>query len=106
MQLFDPAMANTYVWQVADPKSQKTSYSACKSQTPPPNAVHGHPLGKYDSDGLYWTFVPMAGEEDPRSPRSSRFSKHPLAEEEQRKAVKEKVWGRLDSFGSYKETEF
>jgi hypothetical protein len=48
----------------------------------------------------------MAGEEDPISSRSGRYSKHPLAEQEQRQAVKEKVWGRLDSFGSYKETEF
>lgn len=106
MQLFDPAMAGTYVWQVAEPKSQKTSYSACKSQMPPPNAVHGHPLGKYDSDGCYWSFCPNAGDEDPNSARSSRYAKHPLAEIEKQAAIKQKVWGSLNSFGSYKETDF
>ena len=106
MKLFDPTMAGTYVWQVAEPKSQKSSYSATRSESPPPNAVHGHPMGKYDSDGMYWTFCPLAGDEDPNSPRSSRFVKHPFAEEERRQSVKEKVWGKLDSFGSYKETEF
>ena len=106
MKLFDPTMAGTFVWQVADPKSQKSSCSASRSETPPPNAVHGYPMGKYDSDGLYWTFCPNAGEEDPSSLRSSKFVKHPFAEEERRQAVKAKVWGTLDSFGSYKETEF
>ena len=106
MKLFAPEHAGKHVWQVADAKTRSVSYTANNSTSPPPDAVHGHPLGKYDTDGLYWTFVPMAGEEDPRSPRSGRYSKHPLAQEEQRRAVKEKVWGRLDSFGSYKETEF
>jgi hypothetical protein len=106
MKLFDPTMATTYVWQVADPKSSKSSYSASKTQTPPPNAVYGHPIGRYDSDGLFWTYCPNAGEEDPNSPRSSRFVKHPHAEEERRAAVKAKVWGSVSSMGSYKETEF
>jgi hypothetical protein len=63
-------------------------------------------LGRYDSDGCYWTFCPNAGDEDPDSPRSSRFAKHPMADREQRNAVKEKVWGSLSSMGSYKETDF
>lgn len=106
MKLFDPSKANSYIWQVADPKGGKSSYSGTSSDIPPPNAVYGHPIGRYDGDGLYWTFCPNAGDEDPNSPRSSRFAKHPMAEEERRAAVKEKVWGKLSSMGSYKETEF
>jgi hypothetical protein len=106
MKLYAPELAGTYVWQVADPKSSKTSFAPSKSQTPPPNCSYGHPLGRYDSEGRYWTFCPNAAEEDPNNPKSSRFVKHPLAEQEYMIAVKEKVWGRLDSFGSYRETEF
>jgi hypothetical protein len=106
MKLFDPSKAGSYIWQVAEPKTSKTSYSGTNAHVPPPNAVYGHPIGRYDSDGLFWTFCPNAGEEDPNSPRSSRFAKHPQAEEERRAAVKAKVWGSLNSMGSYKETEF
>jgi len=48
----------------------------------------------------------MTGNEDPNSPLSSRFAKHPLAEQEKAQAIKEKVWGSLNAFGSYKETDF
>lgn len=106
MKLFAPQHSGKYVWQCADSKSRSIQYVAINSTTPPPEACHGHPVGRYDSDGLFWTFCPNAGDEDPNSPRSSKFVKHPLAEEEQRKAVKEKVWGKLSSRGSYKETEF
>lgn len=106
MDLYSPEFAGMTVWAVADPKSSKGSYTATKGTTPPPNASYGHPIGRYDSDGLFWTFCPNAGEEDSNSPRSSRFARHPHAIDEQRAAVKEKVWGNLKSFGSYKETEF
>jgi hypothetical protein len=106
MKIYAPELSGTYVWQVADPKSSKTSFAPSKSMNPPPNCCYGHPLGRYDSDGCYWTFCPNAGEEDPHSPRSSRFVKHPIADREQRNAVKDKVWGSLSSMGSYKETDF
>lgn len=106
MKLYAPEFAGTYVWQIADSKSSKVSFAPSKSLSPPPNVVYGHPLGKYDSDGCYWTFCPNAGDEATNSPKASRFAKHPLAEQERAVAVKEKVWGRINSFGSYKETEF
>jgi len=106
MKLYAPEFAGMYIWATADPKSNKASYSPSKSTTPPPNAAHGHPIGRFDSDGCYWTFVPMTGNEDPSSPLSSRFAKHPGAEQEKNAAIKAKVWGSLDSFGSYKETTF
>lgn len=106
MKLYAPEFAGMYIWATADPKSSKASYSPSKSTTPPPNAAHGHPIGRFDSDGCYWTFVPMTGNEDPTSPLSSRFAKHPGAEQEKNAAIKKQVWGSLDSFGSYKETEF
>jgi hypothetical protein len=106
MQLYAPENAGKYVWQCADAKTRAVTYTANNCQSPPPDAAYGHPIGRYDSDGVFWTFCPNAAEEDPNSPRSSRFAKHPLGEEEQRKAVKEKVWGKLSSMGSYKETEF
>ena len=71
MDLYSPEFAGMTVWAVADPKSSKGSYTATKGTTPPPNASYGHPIGRYDSDGLFWTFCPNAGEEDPNSPRSS-----------------------------------
>ena len=106
MQLYAPEHAGKYVWQCADAKTRAVSYTAINSTSPPPDAAYGHPIGRYDTDGLFWTFCPNAGDEDPNSPRSSKFVRHPLAIEEQRAAVKEKVWGNLKSFGSYKETEF
>jgi len=106
MKLYAPEFAGMYIWATADPKSSKASYAPSKSTTPPPNAVHGHPIGRFDSDGCYWTFVPMTSDEDPNSPLSSRFAKHPGADLEKNAAIKQKVWGSLNSFGSYKETEF
>jgi hypothetical protein len=55
MKLFAPEHAGKHVWQVADAKTRSVSYTANNSTSPPPDAVHGHPLGKYDSDGLYWS---------------------------------------------------
>lgn len=106
MKLYAPEFAEMYVWAIADPKSSKASFAPSKSTTPPPNAVHGHPIGRFDSDGCYWTFVPLTGNEDPSSPLSSKFVKHPGADQEMQAAIKAKVWGSLNSFGSYKETEF
>ena len=106
MKLYAPEFAGMYIWATADPKSSKASYAPSKSTTPPPNAVHGHPLGRFDSDGCYWTFVPMTGDEDPNSLLSSKFVQHPQSKLEQTAAIKAKVWGSLNSFGSYKETEF
>jgi len=106
MKLYAPEFAGMYIWATADPKSSKASYSPSKSTTAPPNAVHGHPLGRFDSDGCYWTFVPMTGNEDPSSPLSSRFAKHPMAEIEKARLQKEQYQKSLVSFGSYKETEF
>lgn len=106
MKLYAPEFADMYVWATADPKSSKASFAPSKSTTPPPNAVHGHPIGRFDSDGCYWTFVPLTGNEDPSSPLSSKFVKHPGADQEMQAAIKAKVWGSLNSFGSYKETEF
>jgi len=106
MKLYAPEFAGMYIWATADPKSSKPSYSPSKSTTAPPNAVHGHPLGRFDSDGCYWTFVPMTGNEDPNSPLSSRFAKHPMAEIEKARLQKEQYQKSLVSFGSYKETEF
>lgn len=106
MKLYAPEFAGMYVWATADPKSSKASFAPSKSTTPPPNAVHGHPLGRFDSDGCYWTHVPMTGNEDPTNPLSSKFVKHPLADQEMQAAIKAKVWGSLNSFGSYKETDF
>ena len=106
MKLYAPEYAGMTVWAVADPKSGKGAFTATKGSSPPPNASYGHPIGRDDSDGLYWTFCPNAGEEDPNSPRSSRYVKHPYGTEEQRAAIKAKAWGNLSSMGSYKETEF
>jgi hypothetical protein len=106
MKPYAPEFAGMYVWATADPKSSKASYAPSKSTNAPPNAVHGHPIGRFDSDGCYWTFIPMTGNEDPTSPLSSKFVKHPLADQEMQAAIKAKVWGSLNSFGSYKETEF
>jgi len=106
VKLYAPEYAGMTVWAVADPKSGKGAFTATKGSSPPPNASYGHPIGRFDSDGLYWTFCPNAGVEDPTSPMSSRYAPHPHSVEEQRSAVKEKVWGSLKSFGSYKETDF
>jgi hypothetical protein len=106
MNLYAPELAGTYIWQVADPKSSKVSFAPSKSLNPPPNVAYGHPLGKYDSDGCYWTFCPNAGEDADGGPKGSRFAKHPFSEKEKAQAIKEKVWGRINSFGSNKETEF
>lgn len=106
MKLYSPEHAGKYVWQCVDSKTRAVTYTANNCTSPPPDAAYGHPVGRYDGDGLYWTFCPNAGDEDPNSPRSSRFAKHPMAEEERRAAVKAKVWGSLNSMGSYKETEF
>ena len=48
----------------------------------------------------------MTGDEDPSSLLSSKFVQHPQSKVEQTAAIKAKVWGSLNSFGSYKETEF
>lgn len=106
MKLYQPDFAGMTVWSVADPKSNKGSYTATRGTSPPPNASYGHPIGRYDSDGAYWTYCPNAGEEDPNSPRAARWVKHPHAADEQRAAIKEKAWGKLSSMGSYRETEF
>jgi len=106
MKLYAPEHAGKYVWQCADAKTRAVSYTAINSTSPPPDAAYGHPLGRYDGDGCYWTYIPNAGEEDPKSPRSARFAKHPTAEQEMQAAIKAKVWGSLNSFGSYRETEF
>ena len=106
MKLYASEYAGMTVWAVAEPKSGKGAYTATKGNTPPPHASYGHPIGRYDSDGTYWTFCPNAGEEDPNSPRSSRYAKHPHGADEQRAAIKAKAWGNLSSMGSYKETEF
>ena len=106
MQLYAPENAGKYVWQCADSKTRAVTYTANSSTSPPPDAAYGHPIGRYDSDGVFWTFCPNAGDEDPNSPRASRFAKHPHSEDDRRQAVKEKVWGKLSSMGSYKETEF
>ena len=49
MKLFAPEHAGKHVWQVADAKTRSVSYTANNSTSPPPDAVHGHPLGKYDT---------------------------------------------------------
>ena len=106
MKLYQPEFAGMTVWSVADPKSSKGTYTATRGTSPPPNASYGHPIGRYDSEGRYWTFCPNVGVEDPNSPQSSRWCKHPGADDERRKAIKEKAWGNLNSMGSYKETDF
>ena len=106
MKLYQPEFAGMTVWSVADPKSSKGTYTATRGTSPPPNASHGHPIGRYDSEGSYWTFCPNAGAEDPNSPQSSCYVKHPHAIDEQRQAIKAKAWGNLSSMCSYKETEF
>lgn len=106
MKLYQPEFAGMTVWQVADPKTSKGAFTATRGTAPPPNASYGHPIGRFDADGVYWTFCPNAGDEDPNSPRSSRYVKHPHALEEQRIAVRSKAWGNLSSMGSYKETQF
>ena len=106
MKLYQPEFAGMTVWSVADPKSNKGTYTATRGTAPPPNASYGHPIGRYDSEGSYWTFCPNVGVEDPNSPQSSRWCKHPGADDERRKAIKEKAWGNLNSMGSYKETDF
>ena len=106
MKLYAPEFSGMHVWQVGDAKSSKTTYTASRSNSPPPNVTYGHPVGRYDSEGLFWTFIPMTGDEDPNSPLSSRFQKHPHADREYMEALKGKQQSRLDSFGSYKETEF
>jgi hypothetical protein len=59
MKLYAPEYAGMTVWAVAEPKSGKGAYTATKGNTPPPNASYGHPIGRYDSDGTYWTFCPQ-----------------------------------------------
>lgn len=106
MKLYAPEHAGKNVWQCADAKTRAVNYTTTNSDTPPMDAAYPHPMGRYDSDGCYWTFCPNANDEDPNSLRSAKYVKHPLSEIERQAAIKAKVWGTLNSFGSYKETEF
>ena len=78
MKLYSPDAKGKYVWQVADSKTRAISYTVTSSRTPPADACYGHPMGKYDDSGLYCTFCPNVGADDPKSPLAARYVLHQI----------------------------
>ena len=64
----------------------------CSSDLPPADACYGHPMGKYDDSGLYCTFCPNVGADDPKSPLAARYVLHPYAAVERDRADRERMW--------------
>lgn len=95
MKLYQPDAKGKYVWQVSDEKTRQVSYSVTTSRTPPPNACYGHPMGKYDDQGVYMTFCPNVGADDPKSPLAARYVVHPFAGSERDHADKERLWRQI-----------
>lgn len=95
MKLYAPENKGKYVWQTADAKTKQVSYSVTTTRTAPPDAAYGHPMGKYDDQGLYMTFCPNVGADDPKSPLAARYVVHPLAASERDKADKERLWSHI-----------
>lgn len=95
MKLFAPESKGMYVWQVADPKSRAVSYFTTSSRQPPNDACYGHPMGKYDDQGLYSTFCPNVGADDPKSPLAARYVVHPMAAAERDKSERERLWRQI-----------
>ena len=92
MKLYSPDAKGKYVWQVSDDKTRQISYSLTNSRTAPPNACYGHPMGKYDDQGMYCTFCPNVGADDPKSPVAARYVVHPMATVERDRAQREHMW--------------
>jgi len=92
MKLYSPDAKGKYVWQVADSKTRAVSYTVTTTRTPPLDACYGHPMGKYDDQGLYMTFCPNVGADDPKSPLAARYVLHPMAASERDHADKERLW--------------
>lgn len=92
MKLYSPDAKGKYVWQVSDDKTRQISYSLTNSRTAPPNACYGHPMGKYDDQGMYCTFCPNVGADDPKSPIAARYVIHPMATAERDRAQREHMW--------------
>ena len=95
MRLYSPDAKGKYVWQVADAKTRAVSYTVTTSRTPPPDACYGHPMGKYDDSGLYWTFCPNAGADDPHSTQAARYALHPMATAQRDRADRERLWREI-----------
>lgn len=92
MKLYAPENKGKYVWQTADSKTKQVGYSVTTGRTAPPDACYGHPMGKYDDQGMYCTFCPNVGADDPRSPLAARYVVHPMATAERDRADKERMW--------------
>jgi len=95
MKLFAPESKGKYVWQTADAKTRAVSYSVTTGRTPPPDACYGHPMGKYDDQGVYMTFCPNVGADDPKSPLAARYVVHPLAYGERDRSERERMWREI-----------
>lgn len=95
MKLYAPENQGKYVWQTADSKTKQVSYSVTITRTAPPDACYGHPMGKYDDEGLYLTFCPNVGADDPHSPMAARYVIHPLARAEQERSQRERMWREI-----------
>lgn len=95
MKLYAPENKGKYVWQTADSKTKQVSYSVTTTRTAPPDACYGHPIGKYDDEGLYLTFCPNVGADDPKSPLAARYVIHPLARAEQERSQRERLWREI-----------
>lgn len=92
MKLYAPENKGKYVWQTADSKTKQVGYSVTTVRTAPPDACYGHPMGKYDDQGLYCTFCPNVGADDPKSPIAARYVIHPMATAERDRSDKERMW--------------
>lgn len=95
MKLYAPENKGKYVWQTADAKTKQVSYSVTTTRTPPPDACYGHPMGKYDDQGMYLTFCPNVGADDPKSSLAARYVIHPMAPAERDKADTERIWRQI-----------
>ena len=95
MKLYSPDAKGKYVWQVADAKTRAVSYTVTSSRTPPADACYGHPMGKYDDTGLYMTFCPNVGADDPKSPQAARYVLHPMAGAERDRADRDRLWREI-----------
>lgn len=92
MKLYAPENKGKYVWQTADSKTKQVGYSVTTTRTAPPDACYGHPMGMYDDQGLYLTFCPNVGADDPKNPIAARYVLHPMAAAERDRADKERMW--------------
>ncbi len=52
-------------------------------------------MGKYDEQGMYLTFCPNVGADDPKSPLAARYVLHPMAAAERDKSERERLWRQI-----------